>query len=188
MPYPKLFGFETFRIVNDSCRKSVVPTDVDRAYANLSDFNRDQYEQLMLTLSTSQKKLLIALAHERTDEFGDAYRRRHALGVSSMVNSAKTKLMEDGHIELYDGRYTIADPFSRSFSAWCEVGPRGGPLGLRFLRVFWRLGAVIAFQQWECSQQFGGVSPKIPLLRSDTAKTLTWFKWLPDHSARFSTI
>ena len=48
---------------------------------------------------------------ERTDEFGDAYRRRHALGVSSTVNSAKAKLMEDGHVERYDGRYTIADPF-----------------------------------------------------------------------------
>ena len=108
-------GFETFRIVDDSRRRSVAAADVDRAYANLSGFNRDQYEQLMLTLSTSQKKLLIALAHERTDEFGDAYRRRHALGVSSTVNSAKTKLMEDGHVELYDGRYTIADPFFAQF-------------------------------------------------------------------------
>ena len=77
----------------------------------------------MLTLSTSQKKLLIALAHERTDEFGDAYRRRHALGVSSTVNSAKAKLMEDGHVELYDGRYTIADPFLHSISAWREAMP-----------------------------------------------------------------
>ena len=97
--------------VKSFVRKSVAPTDVDRAYANLSGFNRDQYEQLMLTLSVSQKKLLIALARERTNEFSDAYRRRHALGVSSTVNSAKAKLMEDGHVERYDGRYTIADPF-----------------------------------------------------------------------------
>lgn len=94
-----------------------------RPQGNPPGFNRDQYEQLMLTLSTSQKKLLIALAHERTDEFGDAYRRRHALGVSSTVNSAKAKLMEDGHVELYDGRYTIADPFLHSISAWREAMP-----------------------------------------------------------------
>ena len=108
-------GFETFRLVDDARRRSVSAADVDAAYANLSGFNRDQYEQLMLTLSVSQKKLLIALAHERTDEFGDAYRRRYALGVSSTVNSAKAKLMEDGLIERSDGQYVVADPFFSQF-------------------------------------------------------------------------
>ena len=108
-------GFETFRIVDDSHRKSVSPSDVDSAYANLSGFNRDQYEQLMLTLSVAQKKLLISIARERTGEFGDGYRRRHALGVSSTVNSAKSKLMEDGLVELSDGQYVVADPFFAQF-------------------------------------------------------------------------
>ena len=90
-------------------------TDVDSAFAKLSCFNRDKYEQLMLTLSVSQKKLLIALAHEQTDEFGDVYRRRYALGVSSTVNSAKSKLLEDGHIERSDGKYVVADPFFAQF-------------------------------------------------------------------------
>ena len=108
-------GFETFRLVDDARRKSVSPDDVDAAYANLSGFNRDQYEQLLLTLSVSQKKLLIALARERTGEFGDAYRRRHGLGVSSTVNSAKAKLMEDGIVELSDGQYVVADPFFAQF-------------------------------------------------------------------------
>lgn len=108
-------GFETFRLVDDAHRKSVTPADVDAAFANLSGFNRDQYEQLMLTLSVSQKKLLIALARERTAEFDDAYRRRYALGVSSTVNSAKAKLMEDGHIEQSGGQYVVADPFFAQF-------------------------------------------------------------------------
>ena len=108
-------GFETFRLVDDAHRKSVSSADVDAAFANLSGFNRDQYEQLMLTLSVSQKKLLIALARERTAEFDDAYRRRHALGVSSTVNSAKAKLMEDGHIEQSGGQYVVADPFFAQF-------------------------------------------------------------------------
>ncbi len=108
-------GFETFRLADDAHRKSVSSADVDSAFANLSCFNRDQYEQLMLTLSVSQKKLLIALAHEQTDEFGDVYRRRYALGVSSTVNSAKSKLMEDGHIELSNGKYVVADPFFAQF-------------------------------------------------------------------------
>ena len=113
--YIQQLGFETFRIVDDARRKSALPADVDSAYAHLSGFNRDQYEQLMLTLSVSQKKLLIALARERTDEFGDAYRRRYALGVSSTVNSAKAKLMEDGLIERSDGQYVVADPFFAQF-------------------------------------------------------------------------
>ena len=108
-------GFETFRLVDDAHRKSVSSEDVDAAFANLSGFNRDQYEQLMLTLSVSQKKLLIALARERTNEFGDAYRRRYALGVSSTVNSAKAKLMEDGLIERSGGQYVVADPFFAQF-------------------------------------------------------------------------
>ena len=108
-------GFETFRLADDAHRKSVSSADVDAAFANLSGFNRDQYEQLMLTLSVAQKKLLIALAHEQTDEFGDFYRRRYALGVSSTVNSAKSKLIEDGHIERSDGTYVVADPFFAQF-------------------------------------------------------------------------
>lgn len=108
-------GFETFRIVDDARRKSVLPADVEAAYSNLSGFNRDQYEQLMLTLSTSQKKLLIALAHEKAAEFSEAYRRKHMLGVSSTVNSNKAKLMEDGLLELADGQYTVADPFFAQF-------------------------------------------------------------------------
>ena len=108
-------GFETFRIVDDARRKSVSLGDVDAAYANLSGFNRDQYEQLMLTLSVSQKKLLIALARERTSEFSDAYRRRHGLGVSSTLNSAKVKLMEDGIVDLSNGQYVVADPFFAQF-------------------------------------------------------------------------
>ena len=104
-------GFETFRIVDDSRRKSVSSADVDAAYAHLSGFNRDQYEQLMLTLSASQKKLMIAIARERTKEFDDDFRKRHSLGVSSTVNSAKVKLMEDGHIEISGGQYVVADPF-----------------------------------------------------------------------------
>ena len=108
-------GFETFRLVDDARRKSVLPADVDSAYANLSGFNRDQYEQLLLTLSVSQKKLLIALAHERTNEFNDGYRKRHALGVSSTVNSAKATLMEDGLIEISCGQYVVADPFFAQF-------------------------------------------------------------------------
>ena len=113
--YIQHLGFETFRLVDDAHRKSVSSADVDAAHANLSGFNRDQYEQLMLTLSASQKKLLIALARERTNEFGDAYRRRYALGVSSTVNSAKSKLMEDGHIEISDDQYVVADPFFAQF-------------------------------------------------------------------------
>lgn len=108
-------GFETFRIVDDARRKSVLPADVEAAYSNLSGFNRDQYEQLMLTLSASQKKLLIALAHEKAAEFSEAYRRKHMLGVSSTVNSNKAKLMEDGLLELADGQYTVADPFFAQF-------------------------------------------------------------------------
>ena len=108
-------GFETFRLVDDAHRKSALPRDVDAAYANLSGFNRDQYEQLMLTLSVSQKKLLVALAQERTREFGDDYRKRHVLGVSSTVNSAKAKLMEDGLVEMSNGQYVVADPFFAQF-------------------------------------------------------------------------
>jgi hypothetical protein len=31
------------------------------------------------------------------------------------VNSAKVKLLEDGLIEVYDGRYVVADPFFAQF-------------------------------------------------------------------------
>jgi len=51
----------------------------------------------------------------REPGFGGVYRSRYALGVSSTVNSAKAKRMEDGLIELYDGQYVVADPFFAQF-------------------------------------------------------------------------
>ena len=109
--YIQQLGFETFRLVSDSGRSKAGESDVDEAYARLAGFNRDQYEQAMIAFSSAQKKLLIALSREETDEFDAGYRSRHALGVSSTVNSAKKKLIEDGHIERIDGIFRLSDPF-----------------------------------------------------------------------------
>jgi hypothetical protein len=108
-------GFEVFRQADDTGSRRVGMNDVEAAFARLSGFNRDQYEQLMLTFSTAQKKLLIALSKENTREFDDAYRVRHALGVSSTVNSAKKRLLEDGILENVSGAYTLADPFFAAY-------------------------------------------------------------------------
>ena len=81
----------------------------------LSGFNRDQYEQQMLSFSTAQKKLLVALSQEVTSEFDDAYRAKYRLGVSSTVNSTKKKLMENGYIEMSDGKYCVADPLFAAY-------------------------------------------------------------------------
>jgi len=108
-------GFEVYRQCADAGRKRAEATDVARAFENLAGLNRDQYEQLMLTFSTSQRKLLVALAKESVREFNDEYRRRHGLGPSSTVNSAKQRLVEDGHIEQCNGLVGIADPFFAEF-------------------------------------------------------------------------
>lgn len=113
--YIQQLGFEVFRLVDDAKRKVVSSDDVEAAYRLLSGFNRDQYEQLMLTFSSAQKKLLIALAHEHTREFDDDYRSRYLLGASSTVNSAKKILIEYGHIECTEGKYCVADPYFARF-------------------------------------------------------------------------
>ena len=109
--YIQQLGFETFRLVDEDGRRKATEADVDAAYARLSGFNRDQYEQAMLSFSAAQKKLLIALATEETREFDAGYRARHGLDASSTVNSAKKKLVEDGHIEHIGGICRLADPF-----------------------------------------------------------------------------
>ena len=43
------------------------------------------------------------------------YRRRFRLGPSSTVNSAKRKLIEDGHVEQFKSECRIADPFFAEF-------------------------------------------------------------------------
>jgi len=108
-------GFEVFRRVKESARRTVEAEDITTAHAGLVGLNRDQYEQLMLNFSLAQKKLLVALANEDAREFDDAYRRRHMLGPSSTVNSAKRKLIEDGHIEQFPTGCRIADPFFAEF-------------------------------------------------------------------------
>ncbi len=109
--YIQQLGFETFRFADEAGRRTATAEDVDAAYARLSGFNRDQYEQAMLSFSTAQKKLLIALARETTNEFDARYRDRHGLGASSTVNSAKKKLLEDGYIDQLGEYCQIADPF-----------------------------------------------------------------------------
>lgn len=109
--YIQQLGFEVFRLVDDDKRKEVLQEDVARAYSLLSGFNRDQYEQQMLSFSIAQKKLLVALSQERTREFDDAYRTKYRLGASSTVNSTKKKLMENGYVEMSDNKYCVADPF-----------------------------------------------------------------------------
>ncbi len=113
--YIQQLGFEVYCLVTDRGGKVVSGEDVDQAYCHLAGFNRDQYEQLMLTFSVAQKKLLIALANEQTREFDEDYRRRHVLGAPSTVNSAKRKLIEDGHLEQMPIGCTIADPFFAEF-------------------------------------------------------------------------
>lgn len=108
-------GFEVFRRAADSGRKRVSDEDVKQAFECLAGLNRDQYEQLMLTFSVAQRKLLVALAKERVREFDDAYRKRHGLGPSSTVNSSKRKLVEDGHIEQSGRESGVADPFFAEF-------------------------------------------------------------------------
>ena len=113
--YIQQYGFETYCRVTERRAKTVSDDDLALAYANLSGFNRDQYEQLMLSFSTAQKKLLIAVARERTREFDEAYRKRHALGASSTVNSSKKKLVEDGHLEQMPDGCSLSDPFFAEF-------------------------------------------------------------------------
>lgn len=108
-------GFEVYRRVSDASRKCVGEDDVKKAFEGLAGLNRDQYEQLLLTFSTVQKKLLVALSKERTREFDECYRHRHLLGSSSTVNSAKHKLVEDGHIEQLGEGCVVADPFFAEF-------------------------------------------------------------------------
>ena len=109
--YIQQLGFEVFRLVEDEGRKRVSAEDIDAAYARLAGFNRDQYEQLMLTFSMAQKQLLIALAREQTQRFDLNYRKRHGLGASSTINSAKQKLIEDGHLEQVGEKCYHSDPF-----------------------------------------------------------------------------
>ena len=104
-------GFEVYRQTSDRGKRMVGEKAVVEAFENLAGLNRDQYEQLILTFSTAQRKLLVALAKERTHEFDELYRKRHELGPSSTVNSSKRKLIEDGHIEAYEGLNAVADPF-----------------------------------------------------------------------------
>lgn len=111
----QLLGFEVFRRASDLKVMTICEQDIELAFSNLSSLNRDQYEQLMLTFSAAQRKLIVALAKERTREFDDAYRRRHLLGPSSTVNSAKRKLVEDGHIEQCAEGCSLADPFFAEF-------------------------------------------------------------------------
>ena len=92
-------------------RDYVEETDVAGAVKELIAENSDYYSERLSSLSISQRLLVSALAREPVKTFRDDYRRRHALGGSSTVNSALRQIRESGIVECDDRAYFIGDPF-----------------------------------------------------------------------------
>ena len=113
--YVQALSFHVFETTAARNARKVSSEDVEVGTDALLAANRDLYEAYGSTLPQTQRKLLTALAGEPTGRFTEDYRRRHALGVSSTVNTALARLMEAGFVEQVDGRYEIGDPFFKRY-------------------------------------------------------------------------
>jgi len=89
--------------------------DIEQAEEDLIAENADYYQERLSALSASQRILVSALAREPAKVFKDDYRRRHALGGSSTVNTALRIVRDLGLVELDEKAYFVGDPFFAKF-------------------------------------------------------------------------
>lgn len=115
--YLQLLGAEVFDLVRERASGSVSDEDVECAVRKIHRQKRDVFETRMENLTSNQRSLVFALAHEETESFSDDYRNRHALGQYTTVKSAANVLLDRGVLECENGKYRVADPFFVAFLA-----------------------------------------------------------------------
>lgn len=79
---------------------------VSRMLINLSDY----FQQIMDSLSTPQKKVLLALSKDNTKVFSQEYHKTHHLGALSTTQRAVQKLIAEQLISSSDNGYEFGDP------------------------------------------------------------------------------
>lgn len=109
--YLQELSSQVFEEVVSRNSDKVESPDIERAIDSLLDANCDIYFEQLKVLPPSQRRLVRALAEEPTREFTAGYRERHALGVSSTVHTALTRLINAGIVESGEAGYHIGDPF-----------------------------------------------------------------------------
>lgn len=92
-------------------RDWVEASDIDAAEDDVVAENADYYVERMSGLSTAQRLVVRAIAHERTADFTEAYRRRHSLGAPSTVHTALKVAIDAGVVESGEDGYSLEDPF-----------------------------------------------------------------------------
>ena len=102
---------QSFQSVEARGGRKVEDSDLDAAIVRFTEGNEDYYDEILRNLAEAQLPLLEALAHEPTDRFDEAYRKRYRLGGLSTVHSAVRGLMRRGIIDSVKGVYAMDDPF-----------------------------------------------------------------------------
>ena len=100
----------TFERVASRNGGEVEGADVAAAVDEFVGMNAELYEERLRGLSDAKRALVDALAAEPVAVFGEAYRRRHALPVSSTLHTAMNELVDGGIVETEGRTYRIADP------------------------------------------------------------------------------
>ena len=100
----------TFERVASRNGGEVEGADVAAAVDEFVGMNAELYEERLRGLSDAKRALVDALAAEPVAVFDEAYRRRHALPVSSTLHTAMNELVDGGIVETEDRTYRLADP------------------------------------------------------------------------------
>jgi len=109
--YLQALAYSIFECVSSDGRIAVADSDIDAAADAFTARHSELYEERIASLSDSKRRLLTALAEEPTASFGEDYRSRHCLPVSSTIHTALAELVESGLIEKTSACYCLSDPF-----------------------------------------------------------------------------
>lgn len=109
--YLQALAYSIFEYVSSDGRSTVADSDIDAAADAFTARHSELYEERLSSMSDTKRRLLTALSAEPTDTFGESYRTRHNLPVSSSLHTALKELVETGLVEKLSPGYRLADPF-----------------------------------------------------------------------------
>lgn len=113
--YLQALGAEVYDYTRAIGGKTLRTEDLAAAVEKLRRQKRDVFDTRMETMTTGQRTLVSALAHEPAEEFSEDYRSRHGLGAYTTVSTSAKVLLDRGILESENGVYRIADPFFTAY-------------------------------------------------------------------------
>ena len=113
--YLQAIASQTFEQTTDANRTEVLSADITAAIDNFVGINAELYDERLCGLSDAKRALIEALAREPVAKFGEDYRQRHRLPVTSTLHTSLGELVDAGLIDRTPDQIRLSDPLFANY-------------------------------------------------------------------------